>query len=74
MNRVANFYPGPTALPISVLDRISNELYDFQGLGMSVMELSHRSPQIQIIIDDCVARIKRLMHLDDSFSVVLLQG
>ncbi|MBE9068323.1 3-phosphoserine/phosphohydroxythreonine transaminase [Leptolyngbya cf. ectocarpi LEGE 11479] len=69
-----NFYPGPGALPLPVLKRIHTELFNFDGTGMSVMEISHRNPKIQFIIDDSVERIKRLMTLNDEFDVIFLQG
>ena len=73
-DRVLNFYPGPGAIPFPVLQRVHEEMFNFNGTGMSVMELSHRSPQIQHIIDDGVERIKRLMNLGDEFEVIFLQG
>ncbi len=73
-NRVHNFYPGPGALPLPVLERVHAELFNFNNTGMSVMELSHRSAEIQFIIDDSADRIKRLMNLGDQFEVVFLQG
>ncbi len=73
-DRVLNFYPGPGAIPFPVLERANEEFFNFNGTGMSVMELSHRSPQIQDIIDDGVERIKRLMELGDEFEVIFLQG
>ena len=74
LNRVFNFYPGPGAIPFPVLERAHQEFFNFKNTGMSVMELSHRSTQIQDIIDDGVERIKRLMSLKDEFEVVFLQG
>ncbi len=74
LNRVLNFYPGPGAIPFPVLERAHEEFFNFNGTGMSVMELSHRSPQIQDIIDDGAERIKRLMKLGDEFEVIFLQG
>ena len=73
-DRVFNFYPGPGAIPFPVLRRAHEEFFNFNETGMSVMELSHRSPQIQEIIDDGVERIKRLMELGDEFDVIFLQG
>ena len=73
-DRVINFYPGPGALPLPVLERVHSELFNFNGTGMSVMEISHRSPEIQHIIDDSADRIKRLMGLGDQFEVIFLQG
>ena len=73
-NRVLNFYAGPGALPLPVLERVHAELFNFNSTGMSVMELSHRSQEIQDIIDDSAERIKRLMSLDDKFEIIFLQG
>lgn len=73
-DRVINFYPGPGALPLPVLKRVHGELFNFNGTGMSVMELSHRSLEIQNIIDDSAERIKRLMKLGNQFEVIFLQG
>ena len=73
-NRVINFYPGPGALPLPVLERIHAELFNFKGTGMSIMELSHRSDEIQDLIDDSTERIKRLMNLGNQFEVIFLQG
>jgi phosphoserine aminotransferase len=49
-------------------------LFNFRGTGMSVMELSHRSKEIQELIDDSAERIKRMMGLGDQFEVTFLQG
>lgn len=73
-DRVFNFYAGPGALPLPVLEQVHSELFNFQGTGMSVMELSHRTDEIQYIIDDSAARIKRLMNLSEEFEVIFLQG
>ena len=72
--RVRNFYPGPGALPLPVLLRIQDELLDYSGLGMSIMETSHRSQAAVELIADTVGRIKRLLGLGDNHDVVLLQG
>lgn len=72
--RALNFSAGPAALPLPVLERVNAELYNFNGTGMSIMELSHRSDDIQHIIDDSVERIKRLLKLDERFKVIFLQG
>src|SRR5579872_4831719 len=73
-NRVRNFYAGPTALPSPVLKRIHQELDNFNGTGMSIMEISHRAPEVETIIADSVGRIKHLLGLQDDFEVVLVQG
>lgn len=72
--RAINFYAGPGAIPLPVLERVHAELFNFNGTGMSVMELSHRSDEIQFIIDDSAERIKKLMGLDDQFEIIFLQG
>ena len=52
MSRVYNFSAGPAVLPEHVLKEVAAEMMDYQGSGMSVMEMSHRSPEFQKIIDD----------------------
>jgi phosphoserine aminotransferase len=74
MSRPVNFYPGPGALPLPVLERVREELLDYEDTGLCVMELSHRSPHIIRLIDDTVARIKRLLGVGEDFDVLLLQG
>lgn len=74
MRAIRNFYPGPCALPLSVLERIRGELTDYRGVGMSIMEISHRAKPAVDLIDDTTATLKRLMGLDDDYEVLLLQG
>ena len=59
MSRVYNFSAGPAVLPEPVLKEVAAEMMDYQGSGMSVMEMSHRSPEFQKIIDDAVTRSPR---------------
>lgn len=72
--RIHNFNAGPAALPLQVLQTIQEEMLDFHGSGMSVLEVSHRSKWFDEVIDDAIARIKRLLGLDDRFHVLFLQG
>lgn len=72
--RIYNFNPGPAALPLSVLEEIQNELVDFHGSGMSILEVSHRSKWFDEVMDDAILRIKRLLKLDDRYHVLFLQG
>ena len=72
--RIHNFNPGPAALPLAVLEEIRDSFLDFAGSGMSIIEISHRSKQFDDVINDAVARTKRLLHLDDSYHVLFLQG
>ncbi len=72
--RIHNFSAGPAALPLEVLQTIQEEMLDFQGSGMSILEVSHRSKWFDAVIDDAITRIKRLLGLDDRFHVLFLQG
>jgi phosphoserine aminotransferase len=72
--RIYNFNPGPAALPLSVLEEIQEHFLDFQGSGMSISEISHRSPEFDAVINDAVARTRRLLGLDDNFEVLFIQG
>jgi phosphoserine aminotransferase len=72
--RVSNFNAGPGALPLPVLERIREELLDWRGSGMSVMEMSHRSPEFESINADAEARLRRILSIPDEYAVVFLQG
>ena len=69
-----NFSAGPSVLPESALIKARDELLDYKGSGMSVMEMSHRSPMFQDIFDKAVYKLKALMNVPDSHEVLLLQG
>ena len=73
-DRIHNFNPGPAALPLSVLEEIQENFFDFQGSGMSITEVSHRSREFDDVINDAVDRTKRLLNLDDNFKVLFIQG
>ena len=73
-NRIYNFNAGPAALPLVVLEEIKDSFLDFAGSGMSITEVSHRSPWFDDVINDAVTRIKRLLKLDDRYRVLFLQG
>ena len=72
--RVYNFYAGPAALPLEVLETAQKELLDFNGSGMSIMELSHRSKIYDEVIETAKKDIKNLMGLDDSYHILFLGG
>jgi phosphoserine aminotransferase len=72
--RVHNFNPGPAALPLPVLKTVQAELLNFQGTGMSILEISHRSSAFIKVVYDTVARVKRLMKLPENMHVIFLQG
>lgn len=69
MARVHNFSAGPAALPTSVLAEIADEMMDYRGCGMSVLEMSHRSSMYQQIIDDAEATLRRLLGIPDNYRV-----
>lgn len=74
MNRVYNFSPGPSMLPLSVLERAQQELVCCGTTGMSVMEMSHRSKTYLEIYDRAVAGLAELMHIPDTYSILFLHG
>ncbi len=72
--RVANFNAGPAALPLSVLEQIQAEFLDYQGTGMSITEISHRSKPFDQVINEAVERTKRLLNLGEDYQVLFLPG
>jgi phosphoserine aminotransferase len=74
VNRINNFNAGPAALPLAVLKEIQESFLDFKGTGMSITEISHRSKEFDAIMDDTIARIRRLLNLGDNFEVIFCQG
>lgn len=73
-NRIYNFNAGPAALPLSVLEEIKDSFLNFAGSGMSITEISHRSKWFDDVINDAIARVKRLLKLDEKFHVLFIQG
>ena len=74
VNRVFNFNAGPSALPLSVLERIREELLDWRGSGMSVMEMSHRSPEFESINAAAEAGLRKHLAIPDDYGVIFVQG
>lgn len=74
MARVYNFSAGPAVLPEEVLLEAAKEMLDYQGTGMSVMEMSHRSKAYQKIIDEAEADLRELMNIPANYKVLFLQG
>ena len=74
MSRVYNFSAGPAVLPEEVLKEAAAEMLDYQGTGMSVMEMSHRSKAYQRIIDEAEADLRELLNIPDNYKVLFLQG
>jgi phosphoserine aminotransferase len=73
-NRVFNFSAGPSMLPKAVLEEASNEMLNYRGLGMSVMEMSHRSKEFKDIIETAEEDLRDLMSIPNSYKVLFLQG
>ena len=74
MSRVYNFSAGPAVLPESVLREAAEEMLDYRGTGMSVMEMSHRSKAYQAIIDQAEADLRKLMGVPENYKVLFMQG
>lgn len=74
MSRVYNFSAGPAVLPEEVLKEVAAEMLDCNGTGMSVLEMSHRSPAFQSIIDEAERDLREVMKIPDNYKVLFLQG
>lgn len=73
-DRIYNFNPGPAALPLPVLEEAREELLNYKGSGMSILEISHRSALFEGVLQSAIARVKRLLNLDDRYHVLFMQG
>ena len=74
MSRVYNFSAGPAVLPEEVLQEAADEMLDYRGCGMSVMEMSHRSKTFAQIIEDAESDLRDLLSIPDEYAVLFLQG
>lgn len=74
MSRPWNFSAGPAALPLEVLERAAAEMTDWQGSGMSVMEMSHRGVQFSQIRNEAEADLRQLLNVPDDYEVLFMQG
>ena len=74
MSRVYNFSAGPAVLPEEVLKEAAEEMLDYRGCGMSVMEMSHRSKMFEGIIQEAEADLRDLLNIPDNYKVLFLQG
>lgn len=72
--RVYNFSAGPSMLPLNVLEKVAEELTNYEGCGQSVMEMSHRSKEFDKIIKDAEANLRKLMNIPDNYKVMFIQG
>ena len=74
MSRVFNFSAGPAVLPEEVLKEAANEVLDYNGCGMSVMEMSHRTKEFEKILNDAIQDLRSLLNIPDNYKVLFLQG
>jgi phosphoserine aminotransferase len=74
LKRAYNFSGGPATLPLAVLEKVRDELLDYRGTGMSVMEMSHRSPEYEEINSRAEQLLRRLMAIPEEYAVLFLQG
>ena len=74
MSRIYNFSAGPSTLPVEVLQEAQAELLDYKGIGMSIMEDSHRSPAYDAVHQEAIANLRMLLQLPEAYEVLLLTG
>ena len=74
MTRAYNFCAGPAALPEAVLEKAQAEMLDYQGRGLSVMEMSHRSDEVVAIAEKAEQDLRELMSIPSDYKVLFLQG
>lgn len=74
MARVYNFNPGPAVLPVEVLQEAQQELLDYKGSGMSILEASHRGKEYEAVHNEAIANIRQLLNIGDEYAVLFMQG
>jgi phosphoserine aminotransferase len=74
MPRIPNFNAGPAALPVAVLERAKEELIDFAGSGMSIMEHSHRGKVYEALHNEAISLLKELLGIPEGYQILFLQG
>lgn len=74
MNRIFNFSAGPCTLPLPVLEEAQRELVDYRGLGMSLIEMSHRSKEYEAVHDGALGALRRLLGVPANYQILLLGG
>lgn len=74
MQRVYNFSPGPAVLPLSVLEEAQRDLLALPGLGVSVLEIGHRTKWFESCLEQTIANLRRLLSLPDNYKIVFVQG
>ncbi|MGB4774374.1 MAG: aminotransferase class V-fold PLP-dependent enzyme, partial [Daejeonella sp.] len=71
---IHNFGAGPCILPQEVFKQASHAVLEFNGTGLSILEISHRTPEFEAVVDETVRLVKELLHVPEGYSIVLLQG
>ncbi len=74
MNRVYNFFAGPSTLPLEVLQKMEKDFVDYQGSGLSLIETSHRSGEYDLVHNRAVELTKQLLGISDTHTVMMIQG
>ncbi len=74
MARAYNFSAGPAILPVEVLEEAQKDLVDYQGSGMSIMEMSHRGKEYSAVHDEAIANMRELLGISDDYAVLFLTG
>ena len=74
MSKKHNFSAGPSILPPAVFEKASNAIRELDGAGLSLIEMSHRSPEFSAIMESAQAHVKELLNVPDNYSVLFLQG
>lgn len=72
--RVYNFAAGPSTLPVDVLEEAQKDLLDFNGTGMSIAEMSHRSKAFMAVNDEAQSLLRELLSIPDDYAVLFVQG
>jgi len=73
-DRIHNFSAGPAVLPVSVLEKAQSELLNFQGSGMSIMEMSHRSKTFESVLEAAKSGVRDVLSIPDNYDILFLQG
>ncbi|HCI56284.1 MAG TPA: aminotransferase class V-fold PLP-dependent enzyme, partial [Bacteroidales bacterium] len=69
-----NFYAGPSILPQFTIDKSIDAIRDFEGIGLSILEISHRSPEFTRCMKDTIALVKELLYVPSGYHVIFLGG
>src|SRR6056297_1804642 len=72
--QVYNFGAGPAMLPVPVMEQIRDEFLDFQGMGVSIIEISHRAKQFEKVLLDAQERFRQLTNLPDNYKILFVHG